>query len=350
MNKHIELIYVRNEYNELEHRTPIIPIHIPILLKLGFIIYIQSSNHRIYSDKEYLFNGAIITDMNWYEPLFKNALIIGLKDIKQIDKLSNHKHLYFSHSYKNQQGYEQILSAFYKSNSVIYDFEYFIDSKNKRIISFGFYAGIMGCVLGLLQYLKKSLYNKNISQLHYWETKEEIIEYLYNNIRIFNKLSFAIIGANGNCGMGVKSILDKLNIKYDMFGKNSDKSLLTEYDIVYNCIVLDEESTEIWFDKNTKFKKPIIITDISCDYSKTNNPIQLYSENTTWEIPVYSYNSNVDIIAINNLPSLLPKESSDYFSSKCIELLRDINIDTCNYWGNVENIFYKKLKPIELIL
>ena len=83
-----------------------------------------------------------------------------------------------------------------------------------------------------------------------------------------------------------------------------------------------------------------MIVDISCDYTKPNNPINIYNNPTTFENPVYKYNNYVDIIAIDNLPSLLPKESSDYFSKKLLTLLLDFNKDTNNYWKNNLKIYY----------
>lgn len=342
-----KVIYIRKEGNEQEHRTPITPKDVNVLITNGFIVYIQSSKTRIYSDKEYKKSGAIVTNRFWYDIMFRNALIVGLKEVKELDKLLNHRHLYFSHSYKKQIGYETILSAFSKGISILYDFEYFVDKSNKRIISFGFYAGVVGCVLGLLQYLKKQHCGENISNLAYWNTKDEIIKYIQTYIHLFEKCKIVIIGANGNCGIGVKSILDELNIPYEVLGKNDNKTNLQRFDILYNCINLGESADEIWFDKNTKFDKPIIITDISCDYSKPNNPIQIYSENTTWSTPVYSYNNYVDIIAVNNLPSLLPKESSDYFSSKCTDLILGLGNDIDGHWKNNENIFYEKIGNLD---
>ena len=61
---------------------------------------------------------------------------------------------------------------------------------------------------------------------------------------------------------------------------------------------------------------------------------------------MYSYNKYVDIIAINNLPSLLPRESSIYFSSKCVELLRNLNGDTNDYWKNNEKVFFDNLRAL----
>jgi len=143
--------------------------------------------------------------------------------------------------------------------------------------------------------------------------------------------TICIIGHNGNCASGVIEILDFFKLKYNIIEKDDiDKgSKMKKFDILYNCICLDNKYSEIWFDEKTIFPKNIVIVDISADYAKSNNPIKIYNNNTTFENPVYKYNNNVDIIAINNLPSLLPKDSSNYFSNILLQLLLNYNN---NYW------------------
>ena len=308
MNK---LIYIRNEINNNELRTPIVPKDIPKLIEYGFTIYIQSSNYRIYSDYEYSLAGAKITEKKWYHPAFKNALIVGLKDLPYLDKLDSHTHIYFSHSFKNQINSEKILKSFKKSNSLLYDFEYFIHN-DKRMISFGFYAGIVGCILSLLYLINNELININ-------SINNELIK-------------INIIGPNGNCGMGVRSILDKLSIKYDINVKNN----FNNYDLIFNCISLHPDCNEVFIDKDTFIDSKLLICDISCDYTKPNNPIKLYNKPSTWKNPIIKYNDFIDIIAIDNLPSLIPKESSEYFSSKFVELLLNYNNV---YWKNALKYF-----------
>jgi saccharopine dehydrogenase (NAD+, L-lysine-forming) len=109
-------------------------------------------------------------------------------------------------------------------------------------------------------------------------------------------------------------------------------SSLITYDIIYNCILLDPQYTETWFDEKMQFIKKLTIVDISCDYSKSNNPIKLYNKATTWSKPAHKYNELVSIIAIENLPSLLPKECSDSFSSKFTDLLLDYKEDSKGIW------------------
>jgi saccharopine dehydrogenase (NAD+, L-lysine-forming) len=333
-------IYIRDEYIDNEYRTPLVPNDIKRLIDNNFIIYIELSNKRIYTDNDYLKidNRIIITNIKWYENEFKDALIIGLKDFNkdEYSKLNNHKHLYFSHSFKNQIDSNFILSSFKKSNSYIYDFEYFLDKYNKRLISFGFFAGIVGGFLGLYQYINKKLYNKNIQNLTSYKNYSDMVSIIkeYTNLYdIINNINICIIGHNGNSGKGVIDILSKLNIKYTIINRNFNKESLTNYDIFYNCILLNEQNI-LLYDEYSNFTKYITIVDISCDYSKKNNPIKLYNKQTTWENPVYEYNNIVDIIAINNLPSLLPKDSSDYFSSKLVDIL--LNYD---YFINNQTIY-----------
>jgi saccharopine dehydrogenase (NAD+, L-lysine-forming) len=154
------------------------------------------------------------------------------------------------------------------------------------------------------------------------------------------QLNIGIIGSRGRCGTGVISLLQNFNLSYTNINKeNIDCIQLGSFDILYNCILLDESYNKVWFDKNTLFEKKIIIVDISCDSSKKNNPIQIYTEETTFINPVYKYNDFVDIIAISNLPSLLPKDSSDEFSKKCKELLLEYKYDPNKYWERNKKVY-----------
>lgn len=344
----MNIIYLRDEINDNECRTPLVPIDIKKLSLSGFIIYIQSSNKRIYSDNDYknLANNIIITKEHWYSDKFKNALIVGLKEIDCLTKLLNHKHLYFSHSYKNQYGSNLILSEFKKSNSIIYDFEYFLYENKKRIISFGFYAGVVGAILGLLQYVFKKNYNDNISDLKYCNNQNELLDILIPFKDDLKGLNVGIIGYNGNCGKGVISIMDKLHISYDNITKFSNIKKF-DYDIFYNCILLKPDNNEVFFDENSIFTKNTVIVDVSCDCYVKNNPIKLYNECTTWKSPVYNYNKYVDIISISNLPSLLPKDSSNYFSKICIELLLEMKTDKKGYWNNCKKEYIKNIEKIK---
>ena len=334
-------IFVRKETYPNEHRTCLIPKDVDTLVKSGIIVYIQSSNVRVYKDIEYKEVGAILTPYEWHYPDFKDCLILGIKELENLENLDDHTHAYFSHSFQNQKDSKNILDAFSLSRSTLYDFEYFLDNQQKRTIAFGLYAGQVGAVLGLLQHLHELPLT-----LRPWNSFEEMVNSVKSKLATNTKtksISIGILGHKGRCGQGVKSILSELALPFTEVDRDSDTEPLTRFDIFYNCIRLEEYYEKVWFDKNTLFSKQFTIVDISCDASKPNNPIQIYNKSTTWESPVYSYNDLVSVIAIDNMPSLLPKESSDHFSEILTRLLLDP--DTSE-WDRSLYIFYDRILRI----
>jgi len=186
--------------------------------------------------------------------------------------------------------------------------------------------------------------NKELFSFTPYKSYDDMVSYLNkDDLELLKEIKIGIIGYNGKCGNGVINLLNKLNIKYTLISRDFVKEELVEYDIFYNCILLDDQDI-VLFDEKSVFGKSMTIVDISCDYTKSNNPIKLYKDETTWENPVYEYvDSKVNIIAISNLPSLLPKDSSDYFSSIFVDLLLDYNNDC---WENNRNAYLSKIKSI----
>ena len=81
------------------------------------------------------------------------------------------------------------------------------------------------------------------------------------------------------------------------------------------------------------------ISDVSCDPYSTNNPIPLYGECTTLKVPVMRIVDGtrpVDLIAIDHLPTLLPRESSESFSGALTPLLIDFD---SSVWGRAEGVY-----------
>jgi saccharopine dehydrogenase (NAD+, L-lysine-forming) len=54
----------------------------------------------------------------------------------------------------------------------------------------------------------------------------------------------------------------------------------------------------------------------------------------------------LDVMAIDNLPSLLPYESSVDFSKQLLPLLLDLNRTKNNSWDRAEEAFWKSLKEV----
>lgn len=307
------LIYLRAETYPNEFRSPLVPEDINTLKMYSHKIYVERSDTRFIPNDLWTKAGAELTDKKWYEQP-PETIIVGLKELDNIHKLNKHIHIYFSHSLNGQSNANRILSAFKQSDSLLYDLEYFRDKDNKRTLAFGFYAGLVAATLGLTQHYNRLNGHDDIHNLSYWNSKAEMMEFC----RFDKSSKIAIIG-NGRCSKGVQHLLEALNIKYTIIDKE-EPLIPQNYDILFNCILLNSDFNKVCVSENTILEKQLLIVDISCDYTKVNNPFPIYSNGTTWGNPVLNINK-VSIIAIDNLPSLLPKESSTEFSIKLTNLL-----------------------------
>lgn len=328
----INNIVIRREYKINEFRTPLIPSDCKKCIEHGITIYVEISKYRCIPEKEYENHGCIIIDDFTQIGFPKNdTLILGLKELDYDNsKLLPYCHLYFTHIFKNQLGSEKIIEKLEEAKSIIYDYEYFLNKNQRRVIAFGFWAGFIGTAIGLLQYYYKSI-NQDIINLTPYLDANILFEELEYFRHFFIKLNIGIIGINGRCGRGARFILERLGLpNIHGYSRASDISHITQHHIIINCIKLlpDDNNVFITKEKLQKFDKLSVIVDVSCDVFAKNNPIQLNYPVTTFEKPVFKINEKIDIIAIDNLPSLLPKDSSEEFSGKLQKII-------CHKWDNL---------------
>lgn len=314
-----------------EFRTPLIPSDCKKCIDFGIIIFVEKSEQRCIPDKEYEENGCIIIeDFTLLEIPKNETLVIGLKELDYDNpKILPWCHLYFTHIFKNQVGSEEIIAKLESSGAILYDYEYFLNRKQKRIIAFGYWAGFIGTALGLIQYYYKSI-NQNIKNLTPYKDASILFEEVEYFKHFFRKINIGIIGVNGRSGRGTRFLLERLGISnFHGYSRASDKGPLKQHNIIINCIKLSPEDNNIFISDETlhEFNKLAVIVDVSCDINAKNNPIRLNYQGTSFKEPVYKINDKLDIIAIDNLPSLLPKDSSEEFSSKLQKII-------CDKWNN----------------
>ena len=340
----INYIIIRREFKNNEYRVPIVPDDCIVLIRKGFIVYVEKSPNRCFTDKEYYNVGCnLISDYTTLEHNIKTMLIVGLKELDIMNSVHfGYKQMYFSHTFKNQTDSKIILSKFKLHGGFIYDMEYFTDDTDTRLIAFGYYAGIAGCYLGLLQYYMKQI-NLNIMNIIPINNIEILYYNLYFILNLNKKPSIAIIG-NGRCAKGCIKFLDSLNIDYTIFKRNDMKSELINYNIILNCIHVNSYIEPfITIDSLKQFDMLSVIVDISCDYNNINNPLPIYNNMSTFDNPAIHINEMVDVIAIDNLPSLLPRDSSIEFSSNLVKILTNMK---GKYWDVNINKFIEIIAKV----
>ena len=305
-------LYLRKETKEKEHRTPLTPCDCATLIENNYKIQFEPSDTRCYKDEEYESAGCVPASI---DEMDSSAIIMGLKEFDMTKTaLLNKKHFYFSHAFKGQENSHVIINNFQENGGYIYDYEYIVDENGRRVIAFGYWAGFAGMYLGLLQYADRSA--KELTPTYASEIRNILREY-------GAKPKITICGARGRCGRGCLELLKLADITPRICERGDPIPEDTE--IFINAIYLSPDSTAVFFDEANipNYERLRVIVDVSCDIHANNNPIRLdYPKG--W---LTKYTDNIDIICIDNLPSLLPKDSSDEFSKKLTELFLSGTID-----------------------
>ena len=81
-------------------------------------------------------------------------------------------------------------------------------------------------------------------------------------------------------------------------------------------------------DLDTPDRRLRTLCDVTCDVGSPLNVLPVYDETTSWDEPVRRLRDAppLDLIAIDNLPSLLPLESSTDFSAALLPHLLDFGV------------------------
>jgi saccharopine dehydrogenase (NAD+, L-lysine-forming) len=84
-----------------------------------------------------------------------------------------------------------------------------------------------------------------------------------------------------------------------------------------------------------------VIGDIACDPQSDFSPIKVYGSETTWDAPVLRVHDAppLDVMAIDNLPSLLPVESSADFAAQLLAHLGTLGQIDNGVWGRAKQEF-----------
>ena len=84
-----------------------------------------------------------------------------------------------------------------------------------------------------------------------------------------------------------------------------------------------------------------MIGDIACDPQSDFSPIKVYDRETTWAAPALRVHKTppLDVTAIDNLPSLLPVESSEDFAGQLLAHLATLDDLETGVWGRAKKAF-----------
>ncbi len=350
-------LWLRHETKPFEERVALTPKHAAELIERGHHVVAEYSPTRAFSDEDYRAVGCEMKATNsWITEAPSDATIFGLKELEEENFPLKHRHIHFAHVYKNQDGAKEFLARLYRGGGKLFDLEYLVDDKGKRVSAFGVWAGFTGAALGLDLFIaqKLGLDINTREPLSSFSSSQELTQTLKARLSDLSgeKPKVLIIGAKGRCGRGAKQFFDSIGIeatgwtRKETEGKSHIKELL-DFDLIVNCVLMTKKANPwLTLDMLDGNQRLSVLSDVSCDPTGPCNPVPVYPKATTMDKPAYYIpGKNLAVTAIDHLPSLLPKESSEDFSDQLFPYLLNYmegKIDN-GPWARALSLFYKKM-------
>lgn len=360
----IKIGVLREEKSPPDMRVPLTPLICSDLLKQypDLEIYVQPSDIRCYHDNEYTAFGITLK-----EDISGCDILMGVKEVPDEKLIPGKKYFFFSHTIKKQPHNQHLMKELISKKIEMIDYETLTDKNHNRIIGFGRYAGVVGAYTGILGYgLKYDLFR--LKPAHRCRDRAEMEEEL-KRVKLPN-IKIALTGG-GRVANGAIETLSALRIRK----VTADEFLMTSFREPVYCQLNPRDYVERKddhnFDLNDFFKHPehfiskfepytketdlyisahywdprspkmfttqdikakdfhiSVIADITCDI---DGSVPTTIRSSSINSPFYGYNIKNDkedlpftkdticIMAVDNLPCELPRDSSDDFGKDLIE-------------------------------
>ena len=315
------------------------------LLAAGYTVTVEESEQRAIPIDGYRAAGCAIAKEGAWTDAPRNAIIFGLKELPDDGTPLPHRHIMFGHAYKEQAAGRVLLDRFKAGGGALYDLEYLVDDAGRRVAAFGYWAGYAGAAVSLIALMaqKEGGIAGPVSTF-------ESAEAMRNDLAMHlgsDAPTALIIGALGRVGTGAADLYEALGLpvtKWDMAETASGGPFpeVLEHDIFLNCI-LAREGTPVFVPASAKtdMRQLSVIGDIACDPQSDFSPIKVYNLETTWAAPALRVHDAppLDVTAIDNLPSLLPVESSEDFAGQLLPHLGALNALDKGVWLRAKQMF-----------
>ncbi|KAF2122323.1 hypothetical protein BDV96DRAFT_483266 [Lophiotrema nucula] len=373
-------LHARAEAKNLEHRSVLTPTTAKKLLDAGYTVLVERSSTdphyaRIFQDEEFEQAGCTLVDEGSWKTAPTDRIILGLKELPEEDTPLSHTFVHFAHCYKEQGGWQDVLARFPRGGGTLYDLEFLQDSTGRRVAAFGYHAGFAGAALAVKTWAWQLTHPKGeplpgletfTDGRGFYNNESELVAQLKEDVAAGEKVAgrkptSLVLGALGRCGSGAVDLLEKIGCseikKWDL-AETSEKAgpypEIVDSDLFVNCIYLSAKIPPFVNLESLKSpeRKLSVVCDVSCDTTNLHNPIPIYDINTTFDkptvdVPVEGDGPRLSVISIDHLPSALPRESSEAFSSALLpSLLALKDRATTPVWQGAEKLFQEKVHTL----
>ncbi|MEU8111266.1 saccharopine dehydrogenase [Micromonospora sp. NPDC048947] len=340
-------LWLREEINPDEHRTVLTPDDARVLIADGVRLTVEESAHRIFDTGEYAAAGARIVAAGTWPEASAETVIVGLKAPADEPEPLRHRHIFFGHAYKGQRDGAALLRRF-RAGGTLLDLEYLTDDSGRRVAAFGYWAGYVGAALALLHFRGRLV--PPLRTMSRPELDEALVASGNARVRAL------VIGALGRCGRGARDALSVGGVEPTAWDvaetRDLDRRAILDHDVLVNTVLSNELAPPFVRpeDLDDPARTLSVISDVTCDVTSEFNLLPIYRNPTDWARPVHHLRAEpaLDLLAIDNLPSLLPREASAAFSADLLPHLRTLPDDT-PVWRRAYDRFAAATSELDLM-
>ena len=361
----MKIAIIREDKVPVDKRVPLTPAQVyEVKEKFGTEVKVQSSPVRVFTAEEYQNYG--------YQPVDDISdcdIMLGVKEVP-IDKLIEGKtYLFFSHTIKEQPYNRDLLKAVLDKKIRLIDYECLLDPQtNQRIVAFGRFAGIVGAYNTIWTFGQR--YNLfDLERAHNLYDMDAMREE-YKKVKL-PAIKIAITGG-GRVAKGAMEVMFGMNIlqvtPYEFLNERFDVPVFaqlnsqdynkrreggpfnrTEFhenpgaykadfdkyakvtDVLIACAYWDPRAPKLFETEDamsSEFKIKIV-GDITCDIEGSipstkrattiDEPLYDFNPSTDQIEPPMSVESNLTVMAVDNLPCELPRDASESFGREMID-------------------------------
>ncbi|KAL5332156.1 hypothetical protein BJX70DRAFT_393195 [Aspergillus crustosus] len=362
-------IWLRAETKTAEARSALTPTTCKALIDAGYEVTVERSSQSTFADLLQI-GAPLVAEGSWVKDAPKDAYILGLKELPEDDFPLEHVHISFAHCYKEQGGWEKVLSRWPRGGGTLLDLEFLTDDVGRRVAAFGFSAGYAGAALAVKNWAWQLTHPEGepLPSETPYANQDLLIASVKESLQAGQKQSgkspkIFVIGALGRCGKGAVQLAKDVGIpqsdiiEWDIAETKKGgpfKEIVEDADVFVNCIYLSAKIPHfVNVDSlSTPNRRLSVICDVSADTTNPNNPIPVYDITTTFDKPTVpvtlpggTNGTPISVISIDHLPSLLPRESSEMFSEALLpSLLQLKDRENARVWKQAEDLFNEKEK------
>ncbi|MDF1727792.1 MAG: saccharopine dehydrogenase [Sulfitobacter sp.] len=349
-------LWLRAEQRPNETRVGLMPEGAAQLLAAGFRVSVEDSDSRVIATENYKEAGCEIVPAHTWPDAPKDAIIFGLKELPEDGTPLTHTHIMFGHAFKGQVSGRRLLERFKAGGGRLLDLEYLTDEDGRRRAAFGYWAGFAGAAVALFAWAAQQGGGiaGPIAPYRNAEALKEALDQALSQAGDKRPRAL-IIGALGRVGTGAGDLCRALDVPVTGWDKDETASggpfpEILKHEVFLNCILAGPE-TPLFVPKESlgQTRDLTVIGDIACDPDGDYNPIPIYDRATTWDAPALRVQDAppMDVVAIDNLPSMLPLESAQDYAGQLLPVLLELEGDPGDTWSRARKIFADHVSALD---